>query len=132
MSDQRKPIVLGPGEGRAYAMPTMRAVFKADGEETASRYCVSEWWLKPHGAGPGAHSHEDNDEVFLVIAGTAMILVGDKWLAAPAGTVIVIPAGIIHDFRNDTDAEAGLFNVFIPGGFEDKMPEIVKWYEDNP
>jgi len=34
----RKPVVLGPGEGRAYPMGRISATFKADGTETASRY----------------------------------------------------------------------------------------------
>ena len=30
----RRPVVLGPGEGRAYPMGRISAVFKADGAET--------------------------------------------------------------------------------------------------
>lgn len=81
MRDQhqaRPPSILLPGEGRVYRMPTMRAVFKADGEETANHYSVSEWWLQPGSDGPGAHSHEANDEIFFVIEGTPSLLVDDK------------------------------------------------------
>jgi mannose-6-phosphate isomerase-like protein (cupin superfamily) len=127
----RQPVVHAPGEGRIYRMPTMRAVFKADGEETANRYSVSEWWLEPGSGGPGAHSHEANDEIFFVMEGTPSLLVGDEWIDAPAGSCIVIPAGVTHDFANRTETQAGLFNVFIPGGFEPKMPAIVKWFEEN-
>lgn len=125
-------IVLSPGAGRAYEMPAMRAIFKADGDETGARYSVSEWWLKPHNTGPGAHSHADNDEIFLVLAGTAHFLLGDSWIEAGTGTFLRIPAGVTHDFENRTDKPVGLFNVFIPGGFEENMPSIVKWYEENP
>ena len=41
----RKPIVVAPEQGRTYEMGRMRAVFKADLEESAHRYSVSEWWL---------------------------------------------------------------------------------------
>ena len=34
----RKPRVVAPEEGRVYPMGRMRAVFKADTDETASRY----------------------------------------------------------------------------------------------
>ena len=47
----------------------MRAVFKADEAETQERYSVAEWWLRPGAAGPGAHLHEANDEIFYVLAG---------------------------------------------------------------
>jgi hypothetical protein len=30
----RRPVLLGPGEGRAYPMGRISAVFKADGAET--------------------------------------------------------------------------------------------------
>lgn len=125
-------IFLAPEQGRTYALGAMTAVFKADEAETAERYSVSEWWLDPHAKGPGAHSHEANDEVFYVIEGTASILTGETWLEAPRGAFIRIPAGVMHDFENRTDARVGLLNVFIPGGFERNMPAIVDWFRDNP
>jgi len=127
----RAPVVLPTRKGRIYNMPSMQAVFKADGRETNDRYSVSEWWLKPRSKGPGAHSHEDNDEIFHVLAGTMSILVGENWIDAGPGTLVIIPAGMTHDFENRTDSEAGLLNVFIPGGFEEKMPAIVQWFADN-
>ena len=127
----REPVVRLAGEGRDYRMPAIRAVFHADGEETGDAYSVSEWRLEPNSGGPGAHSHDDNDEIFRIVDGTMSMLVGDRWIDAPSGSVIVVPAGTTHDFANRTDAPAALFNVFIPGGFETNMPDIVKWYEDN-
>jgi len=125
-------IVRGPGEGRAYEMPTMRAIFKADGAETDSRFSVSEWWLAPNSTGPGRHSHEANEELFLVIEGTASILVGNAWIEAAKGSFVMIPAGVEHDFENRTAETMGLFNVFLPGGFEQNMPAIVDWFRDHP
>jgi mannose-6-phosphate isomerase-like protein (cupin superfamily) len=128
---QRKPVIRLAGDGREYKMPRMSAVFHADGEETGEAYSISEWWLEPNSDGPGAHSHEANDEIFRIIEGTMSVLVGDEWIDAPEGSVIVVPAGVTHDFANRTDARAGLFNVFLPGGFEENMPAILKWYEEN-
>ncbi len=125
------PIVRLSGEGREYQLPTMLAVFHADGEETGDAYSVSEWRLQPMTDGPGAHSHEANDEIFRIVEGTMSVLVGERWVDAPAGSTIIVPAGVTHDFANRTDRPATLFNVFIPGGFEANMPEIVKWYEEN-
>ena len=128
-SPARAPIVLAPGVGRAYQMPTMRAVFKADGAETRNRYSVSEWWLEPFGAGPGPHSHDENDELFCVMEGTASLLIGENWVEAARGSFLMIPAGTVHDFANRTAEPVGLLNVFIPGGFEAQMPAILDWYE---
>ena len=120
-------IVLGPGAGRSYQAGPMRAVFKADGEETDDRYCVSEWWLEAGEPGPGPHSHEDNVELFYVIEGTMSLLAGDTWFDAPAGSFLRIPAGVTHDCQNRGTASAGVLNVFLPGGFEAMMQAIVDW-----
>ena len=67
---ERRPVVLKPGEGRAYDMgDRMSAVFKADRDETAHHYSISEWWLEPHTKGPPAHQHPE-DDVFFIIGGT--------------------------------------------------------------
>ena len=64
----------------------------------------------------------------LLTEGTLAVRVSDNWVDAPRGTFLRIPAGIIHDFENRTDSPATLFNVFIPGGFERTMPDIVAWF----
>ena len=125
-------LFLRPGEGRTYALGRMNAVFKADHGETGNAYSVSEWWLEPKTSGPGAHSHADNVELFYVLTGVASILAGEEWLEAPAGSFVRIPATVLHDFENRTDTRVGLLNVFLPGGFEENMPAIVKWFADNP
>lgn len=126
-------IILGDGEGRQYPCgPTMRAVFKADGSETAGTYSVSEWWLEPGCAGVDAHRHDANDDVFVVIAGTVtFVLNGDTTTAGP-GTFVRVPPGVEHDYRNDGAEPARLLNVFVPGGFEAEMPAIVEWFADQP
>ena len=88
----RQPVVLGPGEGRAWPMGRIGAVFKADGDETAQRYSISEWWLEPHTQGPGAHAH-DEDDVFYVIEGTMSVRVGEHWTDAPRGSFVLYSAG---------------------------------------
>ena len=128
---RRPPILLQAGKGRAYDMGTMRAVFKADGKETAQRYSISEWWLEPNTPGPGAHRHEGEDDVFYVIEGTAHFLVGKRWIKAPRGTFVCAPAGVTHDFANRTKKKVGILNFSIPGGFEKDMPAIVHWFRAN-
>lgn len=124
-------IKLAAGTGRIYAMPGMRAIFKADEMETQSTYSVSEWWLDARQTGSGAHSHEANDEVFYGIGGVMAVRAGEEWHNIAPGDFLRIPAGTIHDFENRTDARAGLLNFFIPGGFERNMPAIVDWFKEN-
>jgi quercetin dioxygenase-like cupin family protein len=124
-------IKLTAGTGRIYEMQGMRAIFKADEAETKEAYSVSEWWLDAHQTGPGAHSHETNDEVFYGIGGVMAVRAGEEWHDIGPGDFLRIPAGTIHDFENRTDARAGLLNFFIPGGFERNMPAIVDWFKEN-
>lgn len=130
-STKRDGIFLPPGEGRSYPMGRISAVFKADGDETQGGYSISEWWLEPHTQGPGAHSHEE-DDIFYVIEGTMSILVGDHWIDAAKGSFVLAPGGVTHDFENRSSSRAGVLNLSIPGDFEKHMPEIAKWFVENP
>ncbi|HEY1465667.1 MAG TPA: cupin domain-containing protein [Acidimicrobiales bacterium] len=120
---RRDGIVLAAGEGRAYPMGRLAAVFKADGAESAGLYSISEWWLEPRTPGPGAHSHPE-DDVFYVIEGTVSFLVGDSWVDAAKGAFVLAPGGVTHDFENRSEARAGFVNISVPGDFEPRMPDI--------
>jgi mannose-6-phosphate isomerase-like protein (cupin superfamily) len=130
MDTERSPVHLAPGAGRRYEMGRINAVFKADGPETADRYSISEWWLEPHTAGPGAHTHPE-DDVFYVLDGTMSFLVGGRWVDAPKGSFVLAPGGTPHDFENRTGERAGALNFSAPGGFEPHMPGIAEWFRDR-
>lgn len=127
----RPPVILAPGEGRTYPMGTLSAVFKADGEESAGRYSISEWWLDPHTKGPGAHSHPE-DDVFYVLEGTMTFFVRDQWFDAPAGSFVLVPGGDTHTFENRGDTRTGALNISVPGDFEERMPGIADWFRNRP
>ena len=127
----RMPIVLNPGEGRAYSIGPMSATFKVDGPETAQKYSISEWWLEPRTKGPGAHAHPE-DDAFYVLEGTMSFLIGDRWIDAARGSFVLAPGGITHDFENRSEKRAGVLNLSIPGPFEPHMPGIVQWFNDHP
>ncbi len=128
---RRPPVVRGSGEGRPYPMGRISAVFKADGAETGHRYSISEWWLDPFTKGPGAHSHPE-DDVFYVLAGTMSVLVDTEWIEAAAGSFVMVPGGVTHDFENRSSERAGMLNVSAPGDFEQRMPGIAQWFAEHP
>lgn len=130
-SAARRPVVLGPGEGRAYPMGRISAVFKADGADTGGRYSISEWWLDPYTGGPGPHSHPE-DDVFYVLAGTISLLVGTEWIDASAGSFVLVPGDVTHTFENRGSERAGMLNVSAPGDFEEHMPAIARWFAEHP
>jgi len=112
-------------------MGGMTAVFKADRDESAGSYNISEWWLEPNTKGPPIHSHPE-DDVFFVIEGTMHFMMDDEWIEAPRGSFILIPGEVPHTFENRSAARAGALNVGVPAGFEDDMPSIVEWFTKNP
>lgn len=130
-SDPRRAVILAPGAGRNYPMGRIHALFKADGDETAGRYSISEWWLEAHTQGPGAHAH-DEDDVFYVIEGTMSLRVGERWIDAECGAFVLVPGGTVHDFENRSDARAGVLNLSIPGAFEPHMAGIAEWFAEHP
>lgn len=127
----REAVFLAPGEGRAYPMGRISALFKADGSETADRYSISEWWLEPNTQGPGAHSHPE-DDIFYVLEGTMSFLIQDRWVDAPKGAFVLAPGGVTHDFENRGSVRAGVLNFSEPGNFEQHMPGIAEWFTKNP
>jgi mannose-6-phosphate isomerase-like protein (cupin superfamily) len=120
-------LYVEPEGGRVYAMGPVRAVFKADGAETADRYSISEWWLDPYTKGPGAHAHPE-DDVFYVLEGTMSFFVGGRWIDAGKGSFVLAPGGTTHDFENRTSEPAGVLNVSVPGDFEPAMEGIAEWF----
>lgn len=116
----RKPIIIPPAQGRIYEMGRMRAIFKADDEESAGQYSVSEWWLEPGTRGPGVHSHSE-DHIFYVIEGTLSVCLDGNWSQADKGAYVLIPGDTPHDFRNSGTIRAGFIAFNTPGGFEARM-----------
>jgi uncharacterized cupin superfamily protein len=110
-------------------MGRLTAIFKANGVATGEQYSASEWHLDPGQPGVGAHRHETNDEIFLVLDGCPDFLLEETWTACPAGSFLRIPAGVMHDFRNVGPAPARFFSMFLGDGFERNMPSIVEWFE---
>lgn len=124
-------LLLKAGEGRKYNCGKTTAIFKADNDETDMRYSVSEWWMEPNFEGVGKHQHETNEELFYVVKGTVSFFIGDEWVDVKQGAFIRVPSKTTHDFANKTNKKAGLLNVFMPGGFEQKMPSIEQWFKNE-
>ncbi|MDQ3927252.1 MAG: cupin domain-containing protein, partial [Actinomycetota bacterium] len=76
-------IILGPGEGRTIGGITL----KATAEETGGSIGVLEA-TSPPGAGPPRHVHYGCDELFYVLEGQFLFLVGERQVSAPPGTFV--------------------------------------------
>jgi mannose-6-phosphate isomerase-like protein (cupin superfamily) len=130
-AEDRKPLIIGSDQGRGYDMGRMRAVFYADGAETGGRYSISEWWLEPYTGGPGSHAHAD-EHIFRVLTGTLCLFIDDVRTDLGMGGYALIPGGVAHHFENRGAEACGFISINVPGGFEQKMPGIVQWFDENP
>jgi mannose-6-phosphate isomerase-like protein (cupin superfamily) len=54
----------------------------------------------------GLHIHPKQEERFEVVAGTMRFRIGREKIVAGPGEVVVVPAGVKHDFANAGDEEA--------------------------
>src|SRR5205085_5097354 len=78
----------------------------------------------PGERGPDPHIHKQHADAFYVLYGELTFQVGPdlKKVAAPAGTLVLIPQGVIHSFGNESDADARYLNLHAPsGGFADSL-----------
>ena len=97
MSIPVKPYGVTIDEAPAFWQVDLLWVLLASGDQTAGRYCLL-WQLCPQGAGPGPHTHEQ-DEQFYVLDGALTFRAGNQTLQAAAGAFLFIPRGTVHSFR---------------------------------
>ena len=64
--------------------------------------------------GEHAESHEESEQLLLLIEGALDGEIGSEHLAMDAGDMIIIPAGVKHKFTNPGEKIAVTFNVYCP------------------
>jgi quercetin 2,3-dioxygenase len=74
-------------------------------------------------SGPPAHIHRDADEFFYVVSGTFDFKLGDRIVNVPAGSVVFIPKGTVHTFKNKEAQPAVLLVGVTPAGLEQKFAD---------
>lgn len=80
--------------------------------------------MPPGGGFPFPHLHDEYEEVFYVLEGEIEYLLGDRWTAAPVGTTISVPRGVVHAFRNSTHTAAGHLVVHAPAAALQMIEEL--------
>lgn len=119
MSDQ--VIVRGPGEGRTRLVGGSDYVtYKVRSEETGGAYFCFEIEAVP-GFGPPPHHHAYH-ELFHVLEGAYEFMVeedgGRRTFAAPAGTSVAMPPGVVHTFRAASEGRSRMLIVHQPAALE--------------
>jgi len=116
----------------------VRYAVRLSSTKTNGAYAIVEI-MAPPGCSQRMHIHRNEEEHFVVLAGTYRILIEDRLFHAPIGTSITVPRGSRHSWRNMSNETGRLLAILTPGGFEnciqivrdspeDKIPEIIERY----
>jgi mannose-6-phosphate isomerase-like protein (cupin superfamily) len=117
-------IILGPGEGRT--IPGTDAItLKATSEETGGSIGFLEA-TSPAGYGPPRHIHRSCDELFYVLEGEFLFLVGERQVSALPGTFVFIPRGTVHAAKVIGSEPGKVLMAYIPGGLERSFEEFAQ------
>jgi quercetin dioxygenase-like cupin family protein len=106
----------GGGE-RLWFLGTL-AIVRLPGEASGGRFSLIEF-LFPAGASPPLHTHPV-DESYIVLDGSLTIVAGtDRCILGPGGA-LVVPKGVAHTFRVDSDT-ARVLVLSTPAGLEEMV-----------
>ena len=113
---------LGPDDGEALWFNGALGLLRATADQTDGRFAAFELRLRKGFASP-VHSHENEDEFFLILSGEVRLQHGDEIVEGVAGSFAYTPRGVAHAFHCDSD-EARLLLFFGPAGVEGFFREI--------
>ena len=95
--------------------PGERCLIRVAATETNGAYSVVEIISHPGDSTP-MHVHQNEDEHFLILEGTARVVHGDETFDAPAGTTVALPRHIPHAWGNATNSTLRMVVTCWPGG----------------
>ena len=116
---------VGPGEGRAvWALGGQLLTFKVTAEQTGGAYSLFEDTVPPqHGTAP--HIHHREDESFYVVEGEFEFSRDGETIRAGAGSLIYVPRGSLHAFKNVGEERGRLLMSQTPGGLHERFFEEI-------
>lgn len=92
-----------------------------DGAATAGQLMVGRFDVS-RGEAPPYHLHTHEDEVFLLIKGTALVWVDDEEMELSEGGIVFLPKKVPHAYRI-TSEKADLLMINTPAGIEGMFRE---------
>jgi mannose-6-phosphate isomerase-like protein (cupin superfamily) len=119
MKTKPTPIFVPPLKDRAQGGTTVRIT----SQQTEGDYCVCEMTTMP-GEGVSRHVHDRDEEFYYILEGAYEMQAGDERFTAEAGSLVVIPREVPHQFRNAGQVPARALMIFRPGGFDELGEEM--------
>src|SRR5438309_12080848 len=93
------------GEGEQLWFLGTLAIVRVSGEASDGRFALIEF-LFPRHASPPLHTHPQ-DESYIVQEGRLTLHAGEQRFELVAGAAAVVPMGVAHTFRVDSEQEIG-------------------------
>jgi quercetin dioxygenase-like cupin family protein len=103
--------------------PLGGVICKISSRDTGGAFTVLELTLQK-GQGAPPHIHHRESETFVVMAGTLTFDCDGVTQRAPQGSVLVLPKGSRHAFRNEDEPACRVLITATPGGLDDYFAEI--------
>ena len=105
----------GAAEGEQLWFLGTLAIVRVPGEATDGRFALIEF-LFPRNASPPLHTHPQ-DESYIVQEGSLTLQAGEQRIQLAAGAAAVVPMGVVHTFRVDSES-ARVLVLSTPAGLE--------------
>jgi quercetin dioxygenase-like cupin family protein len=105
----------GAGEGEELWFLGTLAIIRVAGEASDGRFALIEF-LFPRNASPPLHTHPQ-DESYIVQDGRLTLQAGEQRFELEAGAAAVVPRGVAHTFRVDSES-ARVLVLSTPAGLE--------------
>ena len=105
----------GAGEGEQLWFLGTLAIVRVAGEASGGRFALIEF-LFPRNASPPLHTHPQ-DESYIVQEGRLTLQAGEQRFELVAGAAAVVPMGVAHTFRVDSES-ARVLVLSTPAGLE--------------
>jgi len=105
----------GPGEGEQLWFLGTLATIRVAGEASGGRFALIEFLLPRH-ASPPLHTHPQ-DESYVVLEGLLTIRAAEQRVQVGTGGAAVVPMGVAHTFRVDSET-AHVLVLSTPAGLE--------------
>lgn len=120
-------IFVGPDEGKSLPNPVGgRMVVKIRDKDTAGAYSMYDNTIPAGSPGPRPHIHRDHEEAFYVLEGELTVRVGTRTISAPAGSLMVVPRGVVHQPSNPGTQPTKVLLIFSPAGMDHFFEEAAE------
>ena len=123
MRDLSTTVHVGPAEGRAVPMTRAQLITrKVSSEQTGDAYSLFEVAVEPKGGSQPHIQHREN-ECFYVLEGEFEFVIEGASIEASAGSLIYVPKGKLHAFKNVGTATGRILVSQTPGGLHERFIE---------